>query len=1108
MPVLSTGIFKNHAYNCNEISDEDAHRYIKRLLNKPDKNDILIPLDYLSEKEIEIKIFNWYIIYPSSLEQFIVCKCKNYENEEIMYIIFDIHNYYLCDRELLESNEILKNIKNNIDIQRNYNTCNNSYICFEDFKIITNEVKTQYYYNFKEDAKINIDNKDLFLLMTPYKISKPHSIYNHNFNQYRWFYVLNKIEPSGSYMINTKYLQHIKTNYNINNYGNIYKTFYCKNASILFSNPINSNKYLPVTRVSIDIECQHFGEFPTPDKFPISHICIDWYKESSIKPVKKIITLTNYEIIENFNGEKNDRFIFSDVEKLMENNNVYINIYCSEKYILHFILYALVKDFDYILTYNGHNFDFKYIQDRRLKNGLTKLKLINAIKIEDMDIKKHSYNQDTTYEIHSNNGIIFLDLYNYTKKFYNLNSYKLGEITKSKFNIIAKIIDNDNEYIVKPIDKNKIKINKFYDVIRTANYCFINNEPYKIKNKKNIIKNNEELYDVESIKNAYNKEFTIFKRDISIKNEIVEVMLSKDDVDIGDKNTYTDYTKYKADDIAYYCVHDTVLCNCIFKYDMIHDRIVAFSNDYLLPHSKAFTYKSSTNMTGVLLKTLIENKTMIISGNVDSEAYDGGLVLKPKEIYIRGPTAVFDFNSEYPSNISEANLSPEKILKIIKLEDDEYALEIVKKYLEENYPYPDYCYILIHDKIKKTNKYILVDRREPGIITKIIRVGMQEKNQNKQLKNNNKDNEILHNYYSSALYSKKIMINSIYGLLGSETFLFKSPAAAEYCTSLGQKCITYIKNLVDNSKYYNNILTFNNQNNPFTNKPIKTIYRGNLNVNFTFRIVYGDTDSLFINIKFDDIYDNNIEMLKKADECFKFLSNIINDIKNEILSKNFEFEYESMFNWLIMPAKKKYIGEIVNNIDPLSVSYTTKGMALVRRDCPVIHKTILQKTIDILKESLINMKDNKNVEIKLNKYVLDVFRDIIENLQYLDINDYIRSVKYSGNYKDPNNNYEVLVKSYNSRNPNDKIDKGQRFSFIYGHVVKEWNIEVKKWNSKYTLDISKHMIILEDYLKNKNKYRICIEKYIKDILTNLEQILDNKNIIENVYNMLINYSPN
>lgn len=193
-------------------------------------------------------------------------------------------------------------------------------------------------------------------------------------------------------------------------------------------------------------------------------------------------------------------------------------------------------------------------------------------------------------------------------------------------------------------------------------------------------------------------------------------------------------------------------------------------------------------------------------------------------------------------------------------------------------------------------------------------------------------------------------------------------------------------------------------------------------------------------------------------------------------------------------------------MNPLIVSSDTKGTALIRRDCTKIHKTILKNTINIVKDYLTNT--NTNVNTKINEYLMNIFKNIIKNIQNLDVNDFKKSIKYTGKYKDPNNSLDLCVKKYNLDNPNEKISKGQRFDFIYAYKIQNWDDENKKWNpKKYNYKITDHIIILEDYIKNKNIYRISIEKYITDILTNLRQIIYDDNIINNIEIMLKNYVP-
>lgn len=1090
MPVSNNGIFKSNLYNQTYLKDEEAIHYLKKQLNEYNENEVLIPGKYYENHEVEIKIFNWYIVSYSKLENFIVCKAKDYKTEENLYLVFDIYHYYLCTEELVYENQLLEKLKNEIDINKTIS--GSSYIYFNDFTIVTNSVIVQKYFNFKKNYKNDFEKKNLYLFLTPFKIIKPESEINHNFNQYRWFFVLNNINPSGSYKINMKYFQKIKPFSDFQ-----YKTYYSKHPDKIFNNEINDDKFLPISRVSLDIECKHFGIFPTPEKCPISHICVEWYDDGRIKKCnKKIIVLINTDIIYNYTNNKNQKFLVDQVDSYINDSKTYNFIYASEVYILHFIQYILLKDFDYILTFNGHAFDIPYIEGRRKLHNLPRLFTINICRKDPIDIQMNAF-QDIRHDIKTNNTTMFLDIHNYAVKFYpDLDRYSLEMLSKIKFSIEANISDNGDEYIIYPILSKNSKI--FYNVLRTANFCFINDKAYKIKNKKEIIKNDEELYDIESITNSIGKIFTIFKRNSDDDNKIkenqpVEICLSKDDIDIGDKEIYNNYSFEKAQNIAYYCIHDTVLCNKHFEVDMIDYKIRAFATQYFLPQHLSISYKSSTNSLGELLYTLINNKTMIKSEYIEFNSYDGGFVVKPKRTYVFGPTLILDFKSLYPTCVVEANLSPEKIEKII-VSDDEIANNYIENYIDTVYRYPDFCNI----KIKNGTNfiYIITQKDKPGIIPKILMRGMEKRSLYKKLMKENEDNDVLYSVYDSLQYAVKIFINSIYGLLGSDTFIFKSKYCAQFCTALGQESLKYIYRLLDGISHSGNVIELKNELNIFNKNPIRNIYNSNLNTNFKIDIVYGDTDSLFVNIRFEQEY-NIDQKLKYAINIGKFLDSIINNENNNIFPRTFELEFEAVNLWIIIMAKKKYIAEQVSNFKTLEIKLITKGTALIRRDYPKIHKDILREVVQILKDTLLG-NENRNVDTIIFNYLKLKFTSILKSIEILDINDFVRSMKYSGKYKDPNNIIEQKIKEYNRNNPNNTILKGNRFSFIYGKIITEWTDDLKKWNEKNTIDISKQIIIIPDNLNNLPKIRICVEKYFKNILSNLDQIISNKKIIENI----------
>ncbi|BAO49586.1 DNA polymerase [Alphaentomopoxvirus acuprea] len=1098
MPIRNNHIFKTKLISDSFLSDEDAIHYLKKLLNIND--DTFLPGNNQPEKEIDIKIFNWYTVKFNRLEEYIVCKAKDYNTQEIIYFIFDLYNYFLCSEDDVDNNEYLKLLKNNIIKFNNDNIA--KIITLNEFKIISNEVQIQKYYNFRHNLKDKEIYKNLYLFLTRFKISRVHSDYNHNFNFYRWFYVLNDINPAGSYKINLKYCKE----FNVQNKFNS-KTYYCDDPKLLFSNKITSDKFLPVSRLSFDIECKHNGIFPKPETCPISHICAEWYDDgdSSISK-KKIFILINTNIIldyVNYVDKFDDKFI----NDIMNNNNVYNYIYATEQVILEFMIYLFLQDFDYILSYNGHNFDIPYIQGRLNYYRMGNLVTQNIMGVNNLLINQKITNlktiQDIRHDIASNNATTYLDIYNYVKEFYKLPSYKLDTIAKYKFNINAKTVTDGKITTVYPYESSNIKKEMFYKVLRTANYCFINDKAFKIYDKKNIINNESDLYNFESIKKSIGKEFKIYNNDIEISNN-VEITLSKDDVEIWDKNAYKNYKLSKAKDIAFYCVHDTILCNKLFEIDMIDYKIAAFSQLYLLPQNKSLLYRNSTNSLGQILYTLLKNKMMIVTGHVDYDKYEGAMVYDPKKKYVSNPTLIFDFKSLYPTAIIEGNLSPEKIEKVI-ISDDEIANTYIDTYLADTYKYPKYLYIKIKSNInnKTIYTYIVTDKSSPGLISIILMKGLDERNKYKQLKSENSNNEILCNLYDNMQYGIKIIINSIYGLLGSNQFIFRSKYCAQYCTALSKKSIMYIHEILDKSIYKSNILTINSCNNIFTQKLIKTKYEGNINEDFIIDIVYGDTDSLFMSI----IFNKEMELdykIRKAIDIGNFLSNIIN--KNDIFPDIFEFEFEDVNCWIVFTSKKKYLAEHVKLItddiglkkikdDIIQLNFINKGTLLVRRDYCKFHKDTYKNIVDIIKCGL---KSNKNVELEIENYVINVIDDTLANIRNLNIDDFVKTMTYSGKYKDKNNIIDNIVKNYNRNNPNNKIMKGNRFSFVYGTEISKWDKSYESWNFKNTNDINQKIIIIGDDIKYDNIIRICIEKYIINLLNNINMLLNNKNIIKNI----------
>lgn len=1077
MPIFSNNIFVT---NRKYIPSSDAIHFLQfNGYCVPDIDTCFVKSKRQSSKlHINVKILNWYTINYNLLEKYIVCKCKIYGTDDIVNLIFDSYKYYLFSIDELNGSEELQNIKRNID---NNTTIKNKYILLHDCSIITNIYNTFKWY---ELHKINNrpDFRSDFIIFKTHKTIKTKSAYINNYKDIRWFYVLNNIDSSGSYKLNLTNMYTIKT------YNNSVAYYIGDNdIKSVFGTPITPDIYY-ITSLSLDIECKHDGYFPTADKFPISHIVYEIYYENPAKQ-SKIMVFINSDIIKNNTDYMENMYLcndISDFDNILYGNHIYI--ITPEIYIIQFMQYLLQQNIDIILSYNGHRFDIPYINTRREKYLLKKLTCNNVAGNNELIFGDVNNN----IEIYSRGPIIFLDIYNYVKSVHsNLDNYKLETISRKNFNCKCDISYSENRtsIFIKPICKDDIQYNMFYKALRSANYCFINNGTYKIKNKSNIIGSITELYDKKSTINSLGHSFEVAVVDNTDLQNIEVVYIAKDDVDIGNAQTYKNYNMYKAFEIGYYCIHDTILCRLHFEYEMIYSRIDAFSSQFLLPQYNAFTYRSSTNVTGMLLKCLYNNKTILLQSKSISNDYDydGGKVFNPKKLYIKGPIAIFDFKSLYPSIIILGNMSPEKIIAVIESDD-----ELINKYIEYNinkkFKYPNYLVSKII--LNNSYNYIITTLEQDGIITKLLKEGMTKRDEYKLLANQNRNNYLIYSLYDSLQYAIKIFINSIYGLLGSRNFIFKSKKCAEMCTAMSRECIIYTYNILNNSYYMNNTFYFNKIDKFVSNDKINNKIVSNLNIpdKVIMNIIYGDTDSLFIELSFECINNlSDLNLLDMSDMLCKKLEFVLNKYMFPNILK---LEYESLNTYMIMPSKKKYI-TLQYTLGELK--YISKGLSIIRRDYCNYHKQFIQNIIDTIIDNI--KSNNMLIENKLYDFILGTFSDLVNqvNNKKISIKNFIITRKYTPNLALLNDSKQLVLK-YNASNHNDKIIPGSRYGFIYAKKVSNNNI----FNRENLKDVNKQMIIIDD--KNidiiQSEYRLSIEIYLYRMLSDVRTFVNNSIIID------------
>jgi len=140
------------------------------------------------------------------------------------------------------------------------------------------------------------------------------------------------------------------------------------------------------------------------------------------------------------------------------------------------------------------------------------------------------------------------------------------------------------------------------------------------------------------------------------------------------------------------------------------------------------------------------------------------------------------------------------------------------------------------------------------------------------------------------------------------------------------------------------------------------------------RVVYGDTDSLFI-------------LLKGASKQRAF--EVGKEIVDEVTAMNpkpVKLKFEKVYQPCVLVTKKRYVGYMYETLDQKEPVFDAKGIETIRRDnCPAVGK-ILEKSIRMLFET-------KNVSL-IKSYIQKQFTKII--LGKVILKDYTFAKEYRG----------------------------------------------------------------------------------------------------------------
>ena len=697
---------------------------------------------------------------------------------------------------------------------------------------------------------------------------------------------------------------------------------------------------------------------------------------------------------------------------------------------------------DIVIGYNIFGFDYQFMFLRAKELGCERAFLQLSRNKNEICLKrdwrtgKESLEENTIVIASGQHDLKFvkmtgrlqIDMYNYFRRDYQLQSYKLDYVSGYFIGDAVKKL----EYIPaeSSLYSTKIYSTKIYSKNLTGleNGSFIifeeeahTTEPYK--NGKKF-----EVYDVD----YKNGSFIIDgKEEPDIKNKKVRWGLAKDDVTPQDIFRMTNEGPKERAIIAKYCIQD---CNLVHHLMKKIDVITGYSEMASLcsvPMDFLVMRGQSIKLTSYIAKKCREKGTLmpVIDKSLDDDGYEGATVLEPKcGLYLDDSVACLDYGSLYPSSMISENISHDS-----KVLTREYNLkgELIKETGEKNNEYdnlPGYEYVDIPyntykwqrkngnpkagmEKVKVGHKVCryaqfpddpITGKPVRGIMPAILEELLAARKATRKLIETTSD-DFMKNILDKRQLSIKVTANSLYGQTGAKTSSFYDKDCAASTTAIGRKLLIYGKRVIEEA---------------YANAIVPTKDYGNVRTNAEY--IYGDTDSVFFKFNLRDVETGEPIIGQKGLEITIELAQQAGELATKFLKKPHDLEYEKTFLPFCLLSKKRYCGMLYET-DPKKCKRKSMGIVLNRRDNAPIVKDVYGGTMDIL------MQRDLEKSIEFVKTSLQNIVDEKYPMEKLIITKALRS-----GYKNPAQiAHKVLADRIARRDPGNKPGIGDRIPFVY-----------------------------------------------------------------------------
>ena len=443
-----------------------------------------------------------------------------------------------------------------------------------------------------------------------------------------------------------------------------------------------------------------------------------------------------------------------------------------------------------------------------------------------------------------------------------------------------------------------------------------------------------------------------------------------------------------------------------------------------------------------------------------------------------------DITSMYPSVIRSLNVSPEtKIGKVTGWNEEEFInkskektytmlnknnKEMGKMTKQELQKYFDEASVSI------SSNGIIYRTDKQGLIPALLEKWFNERVEMRKLvkKFNEQGDTERENYFDRRQHIQKIVLNSLYGVLGLPVFRFYDLDNAEATTTTGQQLIKFSKKIT----------------NHFYNKELDT------NEDY---VIYIDTDSIFasavplVKKRFPNQELTETMMTQRIMEICSEVQDYLNQSYNYFAKKFcnvddhvFDIKQEVVAKTGLFITKKRYGLRIINDAGRKVNKTHVKGLDTIRSNFAVAMKDLLQKVLDDILADVPKEKIDERISI---------FKRNMHNLSYEVMANPI-GVKGIGKYeiRDSENafsgykkgtpvhvksaiNYNSLIDYWYEGKKYGKITNGNKIKWVY---LKENEFGFDTIAYKGYEDPPQVLEMIRNYIDHKKMFEQAMSKKI------------------------------